>query len=250
MERSGFLLVILLLCFNSRVAIGQEVVQKDPLMKSRIKISSYGIGAQSLGLSEFNRVFTSLNLKAIPELRYALFFNRFSLPEGNKLFTGFSIGTQTYFSINQNPGELSYTFSKQQVDFNVGYFLYENNFMMIPVYGGVGLNIFVFNSHTNFNNDDKDFGDILINGSGTGIYNMVELSLVGSITTGVDFKINKPKKNRKNELSRFNLGFRTGAIYSIFQSPATLEGISGIPETDRFNYYISLHLSRFLFPCN
>jgi hypothetical protein len=202
------------------------------------------------GLSQFNHSLRSLNLPTTPSARYAFYFSRMVLPEDSRIFTGFTITAQNYLVVDETPGKISYTFARQNIDFNVGYFLVDNEIITVPIYGGAGFSFLILNTHTNFNNKDKSFEEVLLEGSGTGIYNMAEISLNGSLITGIDFKLSYFRKSESTRNTNFNIGIRTGFSYAAYQLPTGITGVTGIPKTDRLNYFVSLNITRFLFPCN
>lgn len=243
------ILIFLFIIFSKTTLHAQEYKNHIPAKPEKIKFNSFGLGIQTLGLSEFNNVFTSLNLKAIPSTRPAFYYSRMSYPVGTKVYTGFSVVSQNYIVVNETPGELTYTFAKQNLDFNVGVFVFENDLLQVPLYGGAGFSFLIFNSHSNFNNDGKDFKDVLLNGSGTGIFNLSEISINGSLISGFDIKTDYFRKSNTSQNRGLNIGIRTGISMAAFQLSPGIPGVTGVPNTDRLNYFISLNVVKYVFPC-
>jgi len=211
---------------------------------------SFGVGSMTMGVSQFNSALNQLGNSAPPPSHIMLVINRISCNPATKIYKSWGLSEQDYSSINNAPGALSYSFTRAMIGGNIGYLVLNNKYFMIPVQAGLTASTVLFNSHVANNSfPQQSFASAVANGTGGGIFNMINFDLLTTITAGFDIK---------TQLFRFqnfriystNIGLRFSYMRSALSSNAQwdegLKAVTNLPHTDKNLFYWGIHLTRLL----
>ena len=188
-KRSALSFLFMILSFFSIYSNAQ--IKSDTLLRDRhYRIGwAIDIGAQSMGVSEFNKSLNQLGANAPADYRYAINITR-TVIHPSKVTTNLGVTVQSCSFNTDKIGALSYSFNKSILSYQEGYLLKEHKRFMVPVSAGLGLSSLLFNSHVNQNNGNTTFQQAVANGTGPGIFNMFSLDALALFSAGFDVKTN------------------------------------------------------------
>lgn len=211
-----------------------------------------GIGRMSLGASGFNDALTQLRSPEPPSFATALTLTRFVANPRTRIFRSLNATSQSYSHTNASPGTLNYSFTKQCINYEVGYFLLSTRRFVVPASVGLGILTTIFNSHVVQNSGNTSFKSAVQNGTGPGIFNFLNFDVLAMASVGFDLKTSLFGGGNCRFAST-NIGIRVSYLRSFanFNKPwdPGLKSVTDLPKTDPNLFYFGLQMTRFLKDC-